>query len=174
MLSTLTKLAQKPTDKTIRTVRTVFAFILIALIYFGWDVTALNFWLPAELKYTLYVFPIIGLIRGIVDPGLFRKKIWKWTIVALGGLMLVTSLVFIDDVPAVSPTLARPTTVSGEGISISGLDRDPVSSSTFSVSTDNWFGFFGPILAIIGFFLTGKNITTKNERYGEIIKKIRV
>jgi hypothetical protein len=174
MLSTLTKLAQKPTDKTIRTVRTVFALILIALIYFGWDVTALNFDLPAELKYALYIFPIIGLMRGIVDPGLFRKKIWKWTIVALGGLMLVISLVFIDDVPAVSPTIARATTVSGEGISISDINTTPTSDTAFSVSTDNWFGFFGPILAIIGFLLTGKNITTKNERYGEIIKKIRV
>jgi hypothetical protein len=168
MLSTLTKLAQKPTDQTIRIVRTVFALVLIALIYFGWDVTALNFGLPAELKYALYIFPVIGLIRGIVDPGLFRKKIWKWTIVVLGGLMLVISLVFIDDVPAVSPT------VSGEGISISDINTSTTSDTTFSVSTDNWFGFFGPILAIIGFLLTGKNITTKNERYGEIIKKIRV
>jgi hypothetical protein len=73
MLSTLAKLAQKPKDRTIRITRVVFALILIAIIYFGWDVTALNFGLPIEVKYALYIFPIIGLIRGLLDPGIVRK-----------------------------------------------------------------------------------------------------
>lgn len=73
MINTLAKLAQKPTDRNIRIIRVVFALILIAIIYFGWDVTALNFGLPTELKYALYVFPVIGLVRGLLDPGIVRK-----------------------------------------------------------------------------------------------------
>jgi hypothetical protein len=73
MLNTLAKLAQKPSDKNIRITRVVFAFILIAIIYFGYDVTTVNWGLPAELKYGLYLFPIIGLVRGLLDPGIVRK-----------------------------------------------------------------------------------------------------
>ena len=73
MLNTLAKLAQKPSDKNIRITRVVFALILIAIIYFGYDVTAVNFGLPSELKYALYLFPAIGLIRGLLDPGIVRK-----------------------------------------------------------------------------------------------------
>jgi hypothetical protein len=89
--------------------------------------------------------------------------------------MLIISLFVIDDVEQVAPTVIPTTTVSGEsGINLSDLTTTPESSSTFSLSTDNWFGFFGFILIIIGFLLNGKNITMKNERYGEVIKKIRV
>jgi hypothetical protein len=59
MLNTLAKLAQKPSDKNIRITRVVFALILIAVIYFGYDVTTVNWGLPSELKYALYLFPII-------------------------------------------------------------------------------------------------------------------
>ena len=73
MINTLAKLAQKPSDKNIRITRVIFALILIAIIYFGYDFTAVNFGLPAELKYTLYLFPVIGLVRGLLDPGIVRK-----------------------------------------------------------------------------------------------------
>ena len=155
----------------------MFALVLIAIIYFGYDVTAVNFGLPNELKYTLYLFPVIGLIRGILDPGVMNKRAWKWTITGLGGLMLILSLVFIDDMTPTEQSMVAPSTVSGEsGISLANISNTSTEDTNagFSLSTDNWFGFFGPILMIIGFLLNGKNITTKNERYGEVIKKIRV
>ncbi|MFZ2256033.1 MAG: hypothetical protein WAW59_01490 [Patescibacteria group bacterium] len=63
--------------------------------------------------------------------------------------MLLISLILIDDVQETTTTVI-PTTVSGEtGVSISDLTATPESSSPFSLSTDNWFGFFGPILIII-------------------------
>jgi hypothetical protein len=178
MLSTLTKLAQKPTDKNIRITRVVFALILAAIIYFGYDVTAVNWGLPTELKYAFYLFPAIGLVRGIVDPGIFRKGIWRWVITGIGAVMLISSLLFIDDVsPASQATTPPVTTVSGEtqGVDISTLiTSQATTESAFSLSTDNWFGFFGPILMLMGLLLNGKNTTAKNERYGEVIKKIRV
>lgn len=175
MINALAKLAQKPSDKNIRITRVVFALVLIAIIYFGYDVTTVNFGLPAELKYALYLFPAIGLVRGLLDPGIVRKWIWKWIITGLGGLMLLISLILIEDVGQDKSMIAPVATVSGEsGVDISTLTKSTESSSTFSLSTDNWFGFFGSILMIIGFLLNGKNITMKNERYGEVIKKIRV
>lgn len=89
--------------------------------------------------------------------------------------MLIISLVFIDDIEQVAPTIMPTSTVSGEsGVSLSDITTGTQESSAFSLSTDNWFGFFGFVLIIIGFLLNGKNITMKNERYGEVIKKIRV
>lgn len=170
-MNLVSKLAQKPTDKVIRITRIVFAVVLLLVIYFGWEVTMVNFGLPAELKYAFYIFPLIGLVRWILDPGVVRKKIWKWTIMILGGLMLLTSLILIDD-RDIATENTIPTTTSGE-ITIDSLVEDE-KSTPFTLSTDNWFGFFGFILMIIGFFLTGKNTTTKNERYGEKVTKIRV
>lgn len=146
MINTLTKLAQKPSDKNIRIVRIVFALILILVITFGLQVTKINFGLPSELKYTLYIFPLIGLIRGIFDPGIFRKKIWKWTIVGIGITFLLLSLFIIDDIAPVTPAVINQT-ISGE-IEISTLETK-TPDTPFSLSTDNWFGFFGPILILI-------------------------
>jgi hypothetical protein len=178
MINTLTKLAQKPTDKNIRITRVVFALVLALVIYFGYDVTAVNWGLPAELKYAFYLFPAIGLVRGIADPGIFRKGIWRWVITGLGTVMFLSSLLLIDDVSPVSQTPVTPvTTISGEaqGVDISTLMTSQTrAGSAFSLSTDNWFGFFGPILILMGFLLNGKNTTAKNERYAEVIKKIRV
>ena len=171
MLNSLAKLAQKPTDKNIRIVRIVFAVLLLVIIYFGWNVTVLNFGLSAEIKFIFVLFPLIGLTRGIFDPGLVRKGVWRWIIVTLGAIMLMTSLILIDDMPLRSETQI-PTTVSGE-LNIENL-TDVVSTTDFTLSTDNWFGFFGFVLVIIGFLLNNKNITTKNERFGEKVTKIRV
>ncbi|MBP9779003.1 hypothetical protein KBD33_00100 [Candidatus Gracilibacteria bacterium] len=168
MMNFLTKLAQKPTDKAIRITRVIFALVLLLVIYFGWNVTVVNFGLPDEVKYGFYTFPLIGLVRGILDPGIFRKKIWKWTIVTLGSFMLLTSLILIDDTEKA---------ISNQEITVSGEIRMDALESTevpFSLSTDNWFGFFGFILVIIGLVLNNKNITLKNERYGEKVTKIRV
>lgn len=58
------------------------------------------------------------------------------------------------------------------------IDATQIAKNTaslpFSVSTDNWFYFTGFILMFTGFFLNNKNITKKNEKYGEKIKTIRV
>ncbi len=80
MMNLVSKIAQKPSDKTIRITRIVFALILLVTIILGWNVTRTEFNLPEQVKYILFIFPLIGLIRGIFDPGIFRKKLWKWTI----------------------------------------------------------------------------------------------
>lgn len=169
-MNTLSKLAQKPSDKTIRLVRSIFAVLLIVIIYFWWNVTEVNFGLPTEIKYIVIIFPVIGLIRWILDPGIVRKGIWRWIITGSGVIMLFSSLFLFDDrsMPANTP----PTTTSGE-IYLGDL-MQAQDTGSFTLSIDNWFGFFGFFLIFIGFFLNNKNITLKNERYGEKVTKIRV
>ncbi|PID84492.1 hypothetical protein CSB09_00520 [Candidatus Gracilibacteria bacterium] len=168
MLNFAQKLMGKPTDFKIRLYRALFALFLIFLIYFGWDVTRMEWGLPEEMKYALYFFPAIGLIRAIFDPGIFRKKIWKWTIFGFGVAMIVISLFFIEDKKAPSLEDAKNTSIDATQIT------QQKSTLPFSVSTDNWFYFCGFILMFTGFFLNNKNITKKNEKYGEKIKTIRV
>lgn len=169
-MNTLSKLAQKPSDKTIRLVRSIFAVLLIVIIYFWWNVTEVNFGLPTEIKYIVIIFPVIGLIRWILDPGIVRKGIWKWIITGSGVIMLFSSLFLFDD--RSMPTNTPPTTTSGE-IHLGDL-MQAQDTGSFTLSIDNWFGFFGFFLIFIGFFLNNKNITLKNERYGEKVTKIRV
>jgi hypothetical protein len=172
MMNLISKIAQKPTDKTIRITRIVFALIVLMTILLGWSVTRTEFGLPTWVMYGLFVFPAIGLIRGILDPGIWRKKIWKWTITGLGIVMLAITLFVIEDQAIISPTL---TTTSNTGtIDIADIGNIPTISTPFTLSTDSWFGFFGLVLIIMGLVLNSKNITLKNERHGEIVKKIRV
>lgn len=171
MLDFVQKLAAKPSDKTIRITRIVFALILLLAIILGWDVTITEFNLPEYVKYALFVFPVIGLVRGILDPGIFRKKIWKWTLVGVATVMILISFFVIEDQPAVVTVV--PTTVSGE-LDVNSLINPTEENKTFSLSTDFWFGFMGWILLVNALLLNGKNITIKNERYGEKVTKIRV
>ncbi|MBC7498808.1 hypothetical protein H7170_04150 [Candidatus Gracilibacteria bacterium] len=171
-MNLVSKLAQKPTDKTIRITRIVFALIVLATILLGWSVTRTEFGLPIWVMYGLFAFPVIGLVRGILDPGIFRKKIWKWTVFGLGIAMILISLFVIEDQAVISLAPAR---VSNTGsINIADIGTIPTISVPFTLSTDNFFGFYGFILVIMGVLLNSKNITMKNERYGEIVKKIRV
>lgn len=182
-LGTLGKLAQKPSDKKIRITRVVFALLLILVIVFGWNATDVKigifdyvfFDIPYDqyILPILFIFPAVGLIRGIFDPGLFRKAIWKWVIFGLGVAMMVLSIFFLKEKPYTPP--APVTNESGEITRESLAAQNADMGAMFAVvSTDNWLWFFGFITTIVGFFLTGRNLTTKNEKYGETIKKIRV
>ena len=172
MMNLISKIAQKPSDKNIRITRIVFAILVLVTIVFGWSVTRTEFGLPEWTKYALFIFPIIGLIRGVFDPGIFRKKIWKWTIFGLGISMIFITLFTIEDQPLIpqSPIINSST----GSISVTDIINTNVISVPFTLSTDNFFGFFGFILIIVGLFLNNKNITKKNERHAEIVKKIRV
>ncbi len=173
MFPLLQKLTAKPSDKNIRIIRIVFALLLIFVITLGWNRTAMEFSLPDYSKYILFVFPLIGFVRGIFDPGVFRKKIWKWTLVGLAVTMILISFFFLRDTDSLQNAVQTSITVSGE-LDVNSLINTPKPQKSFSVSTDFWFAFLGWILLIDGLLLAGKNITTKNERYGEKVTKIRV
>lgn len=86
--------------------------------------------------------------------------------------MILISLFLIDDkIPVTNPVDVQ--VVSGEGISVDDI-VGATEKKSFSLSTDNFFWFFGTLLLFVGFFLNNKNITTKNERHAEKVTKIRV
>lgn len=170
-MNLVSKIAQKPSDKTIRITRIVFALILLITIILGWNVTRTEFNLPEEVKYALFVFPLVGLIRGIFDPGVWRKKIWKWTVFGLGVTMILISFFMIEDQSLPFAPISPTNTGSINAMDL--VNTTPISVP-FTISTDNFFVFYGFILMIMGVLLNSKNITLKNERYGEIVKKIRV
>ena len=172
-LGTLGKLAQKPSDAKIRTTRIIFALLLVAVIVFGWNVTNINISIfDYEIKYILFIFPAVGLVRGIFDPGLFRKAIWKKVITTLGALMMIFSVFFMTE-KAYIPNVETPSNGEVTAESVNQAQND--SGALFAnISTDNWIFWFGFVTLIVGLFLNGRNLTTKNEKFGEIIKKIRV
>lgn len=183
-LGALGKLAEKPSNTKIRLTRIIFALLLIAIIVFGFLVTDVNvsFFdmkfvdLPDELLYILFLFPAVGLIRGIFDPGLFKKSVWRKIIMALGFLMMIFSVFFLSEKKYIPQTKVENTLNTQEitADTISTVQTKDDMAIFAIMSTDNWLFFFGFITFFVGFALNGKNLTTKNEKYGETIKKIRV
>ena len=176
MLKLIDTLRAKPSDRTIRLFRVGFAIILLFVITFGIAKTHWNYRsIPQNLIYILYFFPLVGLLRWILDPGIVRKKIWKWTVFSLGIVMMITSL-FLIETTTVFPTLSPIVVSTWSGISADQLSNQPLipDAVPFIIDTDFWIGFLGFWVAIFGFALTSKNITKKNERFGEKVTKIRV
>jgi hypothetical protein len=172
MFKLIETLRSKPSDKNICIIRIVFAFILVGVIYFGFEKTTWNLMqIPKEALYILYSFPLIGLVRGFFDPGVFRKKIWKWTQVGLGLTMMILSIGLIETDTSYDTGIV-PSTISWEIRASSVSSIAPAGHG--SVDTDFWMGFLGFFLAVGGLIFASKNITMKNERYGEIVKKIRI
>lgn len=173
MLKLIETLRSKPSDRNIRIIRVVFALILLGVIFFGFKNTNWEFsQIPQWVLYILYVFPIIWLIRGLFDPGIMRKKLWKWTQVGIWGVMLLLSWFFIETkIPTITPSQVA--SVSWE-ISAVDLVQQQAQDTPFVVDTDFWIWFLGFWLALAGLTLASKNITLKNERYGEKVTKIRV
>ena len=89
--------------------------------------------------------------------------------------MMILSIFFIETetVKVNEPVMIQAT--SGE-ISLGQFTdtNTAIVDPSFAIDTDFWIGFFGFWVAIIGFALTSKNITKKNERFGEKVTKIRV
>lgn len=97
MFKLIDTLRSKPSDKNIRIIRIIFAMILLGVIYFGFSKTYFEYSaIPSWVLYMLYVFPLIGLVRGITDPGIMRRKLWKWTQVGFGIAMMVIALFLIE------------------------------------------------------------------------------
>lgn len=167
-------LRAKPSDRNIRIMRIIFAIILLGVIYFGFPKTYFEYTaIPKEALYALYVFPLIGFIRGIFDPGVFRRKIWKWTQVGIGVIMMSIALLFINTEMRIVSDGSN--VVSSGSLSATDIVATvPKKTAASPVDTDFWIGFLGFWVSLFGLTLTSKNITKKNERYGEIVKKIRV
>lgn len=87
--------------------------------------------------------------------------------------MIILGWWFVEDkAPVVTSTTTKTTTQSG--LTLSSLGTEAIVTKSVSFNADLYFSLFGWILIIAALIFNNKNITTKNERYGETIKKIRV
>ncbi len=100
-----------------------------------------------------------------------RKKLWKWTQVGFGVTMMIVAFFLIETDTSITGSAIVP---ASSGFISATASLSPSSNSTQAVDTDFWLGFLGFWLALAGLVFASKNITLKNERYGEKVKKIRV
>ena len=84
--------------------------------------------------------------------------------------MMLISFFFIETDMSVPSAVNQTVSVGLSAVDLTA--EKPVQKG--GVDMDFWIGFFGIFVTLLGLFFTSKNITTKNERYGEIVKKIRV
>jgi hypothetical protein len=87
--------------------------------------------------------------------------------------MIILGWWFVEDKAPVITSVPT-NTATQSGISLSSLGTQAVVTETVSFNADLYFALLGWILLIGALVFNNKNITTKNERYGETIKKIRV
>ena len=86
--------------------------------------------------------------------------------------MMIFSVFFMTE-KAYIPNVETPSNGEVTAESVNQAQND--SGALFAnISTDNWIFWFGFVTLIVGLFLNGRNLTTKNEKFGEVIKKIRV
>ncbi|EKE30144.1 MAG: hypothetical protein ACD_2C00037G0008 [uncultured bacterium (gcode 4)] len=163
-------LKKRPKDKTIRLLRVIFWLIIIALLSIHFNEMTLslpNFAQPYELqiKYALFILGIVPLFMWI-DICFAKRKAVK-IIQILFWLVLIFAWNMIS-VQTVNTT-EIPTTQSGS------IDLWAITSQTKKSEPVNvWFWI--ALLSIFPLFgwITGKCITQKCYKYGEVITKIRV
>lgn len=153
-LGMLGKVAAKPSDSRIRLIRIAFALILLAVIIFSWNATDVNLSffdykfsdLPDYLMGILGIFPLVGLVRGIIDPGLFRKAIWRKVIMGLGALMIIFSVFFLSEKEIIPNTVSPTGTITAETLASQKTQATDVLATTCA---DDWYFFFGLITLIV-------------------------
>jgi hypothetical protein len=159
----------KFSDKNIRIIRAVYALIFAGVLYIGRYDLVPQWGLPPYSWYILALFPAVSLVRAVLDPGICRRKIWKWTQVGVGIYLVFVGWWVLEnrDIPSVS-TLGTGT------IQVDAAPVPTVDVSAGYINADMYIALLGWICMFGGLLFASKNITTKNERYGEKVTKIRV
>lgn len=164
---------KRPKDKTILFGRIGFG-LLIAIIL-GLNLENIMLHLPEGLKtyealiiYGLFVFALVPLLMGITGICLAKRKYVRILQICF-GIMLFIAGNWLIDTKAPTSQMIPANTQSGS------LDYGTITeviAPSKPVNVGFWIALFGifPILAGI----TGKCITGKCLKYGEVIKKIRV
>ena len=164
---------KRPKDSTILFGRIGFG-LLIALIL-GLNLTTISLHLPTSLQayetgilYGLFIFAIVPIFMGVSNICLMKRKYLRIMQICFGIVLMLTGNLLIDT-KATAPENSVITTQSGS------LDYGEIAqakSTERPVNVGFWIALMGilPILAGI----TGKCITSKCLKYGEVIKKIRV
>ena len=164
---------KRPKDKTILFGRIGFGLLIALILGLNLDNIALN--LPTSLQahetgilYGLFIFAIVPMFMGASNVCILKRKHLRIMQIFFGIVLMVAGNALIDT-KVKAPV--NPVMISGSG----ALDYGEITqakSTEKPVNVGFWIALLGifPILAGI----TGKCITSKCLKYGEVIKKIRV
>ena len=165
-------LRKRPKDRTILFGRMFFG-ILIALIL-GLNLENITLYLPDSLKsyetgitYGLFVFAIVPFLMGATGVCLMKRKYLRIMQICFGIVLLVAGNALIE---TKTPVVQDPITTQSGSLDYGAIAE--AKASTKSIDVGFWIALLGLLPLIAG--ITGKCITSKCLKYGEVIKKIRV
>lgn len=160
-------LKKRPSDMTIRAIRTLFSLAVAAMLVYAKG----QFVLPFQSYYAMYaeyvtyavaaLFVIHALVFGILGLCVYQRPTMKKMQMLAGlGMILLGSM--ITYVPATVTTDATQT------VELSSLAQ----KASTPISVGGWIIFYGAFALIAG--ISGKMITGSCMKYKEVITKIRV
>ena len=163
---------KRPSDRTILLGRMTFGFIIALILWLNLGNIILI--LPEGLKayetsiiYGLFIFAIVPFFMGATGICLAKRKYVRIIQICFGVVLLITGNSLID---TKTPILVQDTITVQSG----SLDYGAISESktpSKSVNVGFWIALLGILPLLAG--ITGKCITSKCLKYGEVIKKSR-
>ncbi|EKE28590.1 MAG: hypothetical protein ACD_3C00042G0005 [uncultured bacterium (gcode 4)] len=163
-------LKKRPKDKTIRLLRVIYWLIIIVLLAIHFNDMDLSLTAALEpyklnIKYSLFILGMIPIFMWI-DICFAKRKVVKiiqiifWLI-----LIIVWNMISINTVKTAELPIAQ----SGS-IDLGDITSQEKTSAPINV----WFWIALLSIFPIVWWITGKCITQKCYKYGEVITKIRV
>lgn len=177
-ISRIAKVAMyKPSDRTIRIIRVLWAVALAALLYLTSPLFELA--LPTEvltyeawIEYGLILLALPSLLLGLTGACLVKMGIMKKLQIAYGLILWSIGTFWILEEPRVSVPVPVPTENSVDFSDLISETPSPTKSESTYVDTGLILAIFGLIWMLAG--ATGKMIPESCRRYGEKVTKIRV
>ena len=167
-------LRKRPKDRTILMGRIVFGLVIALLIGLNFnDITILHlpdFVQPYEFykKCGLFIFALVPIFMGATQICLAKRKYVRIIQICFGLLLIVSGTWFID---MKTSTTQNPVVTTNSGsLDYGAITEVKVPSKPINVGF--WVALLGFLPLLAG--ITGKCITSKCLKYGEVIKKIRV
>lgn len=165
---------KRPKDRTILLGRMIFGIVIALLIGLNFaDITILH--LPDVVqpyefykKLGLFLFALVPFLMGATGICLAKRKYVRIIQISFGLVLIVIGNWFIDVKSSVPPI--TPVTTQSGSLDYGAIAQEKAPSKPVDV------GFWLALLGIFPLFagVTGKCITNKCLKYGEVIKKIRV
>lgn len=164
-------LKRRPSDMTIRIIRTLLSLMMATLLIY----TNKNFILPLQSFYVEYaswivyglaaIFVVHALVFGVLGLCVYKRTTMKKIQMVCGLACVVIGTGISYDVPV--PTTA--TEIPGSTVSLSEIVE---KSTPDPINVGGWMILYGIFTLIAG--ISGKMITQKCSKHKEVITKIRV
>lgn len=167
-------LKKRPTDRTILMGRIIFG-LTIALIL-GLNLEHFSLHLPQTLlsyeegiKYGLFILAIVPIFMGATNVCMAKRKYIKMIQMVFGVVLIIVGNWLIV-IQYESPEAKKDAVVASGSLDYASLNQK--TSTSKPLDTGFWIALLGVLPLLAG--ITGKCITSKCLKYGEVIKKIRV